>query len=93
MLRLFKWSDSLFTLVEMKMFQNVDDLSHCQTDQQTLVLFTRKNEDRILVQVYSFENDRLRYTQDLHLAAIGIHVYQFGGQCYMLENQLTSLGI
>lgn len=90
MLRLFKWSNSLFTLLDMKTYHDVDKLLYCQTDQQqTLILLTHNGNahTKSVIQIYLFENEQMKYIQNLHLSSIGIYVYQFEGQCFLIENE------
>lgn len=97
MLRLFKWSNSLFTLLEMKTYHDVDELSYCQTGKQTIFLLTHNGNvaaghEKTVIQIYLFDNEQMRYVQNLHLSSIGIFVYQFDGHCFLMENDENIAG-
>lgn len=94
-MRVFKWRQTHFTLVEQYTVTLMQDLRTCQTadDGQTLIMVVgsdsanevNANLDPLtIVEVYMFADDRMRHVQNLHTHWASLHTGFWDGRCVLI---------
>lgn len=94
-MRVFKWRQTHFTLIEQYTVTLMQDLRTCQTaDGQTLIMVVGSDsanevnanlEPLTLVEVYIFADDRMRHMQNVHTHWATLHTGFVDGRCVLVS--------
>lgn len=102
-LRIFKWRQSHFTLLDHYTVTLIRDVRICETsDAKMLIMVVGSDsadevnaslEPLTLVEVYVFDRDRLTHVQNLHTSWTTLYTFYLDTKCYLISmpNQRNGL--